>query len=189
MAAPEQPVQPVQHPRESSPKPNPWSAADVEEILRKRGWLGGEASPEQQVWCERAALLLGPHAADRAAIENLLTLVFHYDAAELAGQVESHAVLSRNAARDVLRETALLLLDGGELDSERFKEIVASLKQRLELRSRDLFHPIRLALAGKVGAGELDRVILLLDKAAALQWEVPVKSTRRRMVEFCSALD
>jgi hypothetical protein len=178
-----------EHARESFPKLNPQSAADVTEILLERGWIGGEASEEQQAWCERAALLLGPQAADRATLENLLTLVFHYDAAKLVQQVESHAVLSRKAARDVLRETALLLLDGGGLDSERFKEIVAVLKQRLELRSRELFHPIRLALAGRVGEGELDRVILLIDGAAALQWDVPVKSTRRRMVEFCSALD
>jgi hypothetical protein len=175
--------------RESLPKPNPWSAADVAEILRERGWLSCEPSAEHQAWCERAALLLGPQAADRAALDGLLGLVFHYDAAELIGQVEAHAVLSRDAARDVLRETALLLLDGGALDSERFKEIVAALKERLELRSRDLFHPIRLALAGKVGDGQLDRVILLIDGAAALKWEVPVKSARTRMLEFCSVLD
>jgi hypothetical protein len=178
-----------EHARESYPKPNPWSAADVAEILRERGWLGGEEGREHEEWCERAALLLGPQAADRAALEGLLRLVFHYDAAELIGQAEAHAVLSRDAARDVLRETALLLLDGGALDSERFKEIVTALKERLELRSRDLFHPIRLALAGKVGDGQLDRVILLIDGAAALQWEVPVKSARTRIVEFCSVLD
>ena len=159
------------------------------EILREHGWLAGEFSAEHVVWCERAALLLGPQAADRAALESLLSLVFHYDAAELAGQVESHVVLSRDGARDVLRETALLLMDGGALDSERFKEIIGALKTRLERGSRDLFHPIRLALAGKSGEGELDRVILLLDAAAALQWEVPVKSARMRMIEFCSAMD
>jgi hypothetical protein len=202
MQAPEKPVESAQ---EASPKSNPWSAADVAAILCERGWLArgtdraemGRSSAAPLLglsdghleWCERAALLLGPQAGDRAALEDLLRLVFHYDAAELIGQVEAHAVLSREAARDVLRETALLLLDGGALDSERFKEIVAALKERLGLRSRDLFHPIRLALAGKVGEGQLDRVILLIDGAAALQWDVPVKNARTRMVEFCSALD
>jgi hypothetical protein len=52
-----------------------------------------------------------------------------------------------------------------------------------------LFHPIRLALAGRAGEGELDRVILLLDEAAALPCSVPVKSARTRILEFCSALD
>src|SRR5438094_2651369 len=43
--------------------------------------------------------------------------------------------------------------------------------------------PIRLALAGRLGEGDLDRVILLLDTAAALPWSVPVKGTRTRIVE------
>jgi len=202
MLAPEQPVESVQ---EASPKPNPWSAADVAAILRERGWLAGGSDRAEMgrssgapllglsdghlEWCEHAALLLGPQAVDRATLEGLLNLIFHYDASELAGQVESHVVLSRDGARDVLREAALLLMDGGALDSERFKEIIAALKVRLERGSRDLFHPIRLALAGKSGEGELDRVILLLDAAAALQWDVPVKSARVRMIEFCGAMD
>jgi hypothetical protein len=53
----------------------------------------------------------------------------------------------------------------------------------------DLLHPIRIALAGRAGEGELDRVILLLDPAAQLSFVVPVKGTRQRMLEFCAALD
>jgi nondiscriminating glutamyl-tRNA synthetase len=148
-----------------------------------------EPSPEQHVWCERAASMLGGHAVDRATLANLLGLIFQYDAREIISRVESHVVLSRYAARDVLRQVALLLLDGAPLMSERFKEIVTALKDGMELRGRELFHPIRLALAGRAGEGELDRVILLLDEAAGLSFAVPVKSARERILEFCSALD
>src|SRR5216684_3296790 len=54
---------------------------------------------------------------------------------------------------------------------------------------RELFHPIRLALAGRAGEGELDRVILLLDEGAGASFAVRVKSARERILEFCSALD
>jgi len=168
---------------------NLFTAADVLGILRERGWLAGEPSPEQHGWCERAASMLGGHAADRAALADLLGLVFQYDAQEIFSRVESHVVLSRYAARDVLRQVALFLLDGAPLTSERFKEIVTELKDGMELRGRELFHPIRLALAGRAGEGELDRVILLLDEAAALSFAAPVKSARVRILEFCSALD
>jgi nondiscriminating glutamyl-tRNA synthetase len=133
--------------------------------------------------------MLGGHAADRAALAELLGLVFQYDAGEILSRVESHAVMSRYAARGVLRQVALLLLDGRALTSDRFKEIVTGLKEGMELRGRELFHPIRLALAGKAGEGELDRVILLLDEAASLSFAVPVKNARERILEFCSALD
>ena len=126
---------------------------------------------------------------DRAALGNLLALVFRYDAPEILARVEAHEVLARYAARDVLRHLALLLLDGASLTSERFKEIIGKLKQEMELGSRELFHPIRLALAGRAGEGQLDRVILLLDEAATLPFAVPVKSARARILQFCSALD
>jgi hypothetical protein len=168
---------------------NLFTAADVLGILRERAWLAGEASPEQHAWCERAALMLGGHAADRAALADLLGLVFQYDAREIIARVESHVVLSRYAARGVLRQMALMLLEGPALTPERFKEIVTALKEGMELRGRELFHPIRLALAGRAGEGELDRVILLLDEAAGLSFAAPVKSARERIVEFCSTLD
>jgi hypothetical protein len=180
---------PADHSESPVAAANPFTAADVLAILRERGWVAGEASHEQHVWCERAASMLGGHAADRGALADLLGLVFHYDAREIISRVESHVVLSRYAARDVLRQVALLLLDGAPLTSERFKEIVTALKEGMELRGRELFHPIRLALAGRAGEGELDRVILLLDEAAALSFAVPVKSARARILEFCSALD
>src|SRR5207249_2405272 len=93
-------------------------------------------------------------------LAELLGLVFHYDAREILARVDSHAVLSRYGAREVLRELALLLLEGGSVTSDRFKEIVNHLKTKLAIRGRELFHPIRLALAGRAGEGELDRVIL-----------------------------
>jgi nondiscriminating glutamyl-tRNA synthetase len=168
---------------------NPFTAVDVAAILHKQAWQAPEPSAEQLAWCERAAALLGPHAADRAALADLLALVFDYDAHKIIAQVDSHVVLSRYAARDVLRQLALLLLDGAPLTSERFKEIISALKDGRDLRGRELFHPLRLALAGRAGEGDLDRVILLLDEAASLSFAVLVKSARARILEFCAALD
>jgi len=172
-----------------APRVNPFSAGDVLEILRERGWLAGEASAEQIAWCERAAFLLGAQAEDRAGLTELLGFVFHYDAAETLERMESHLVMSRYAARDVLRQFSLALLDGAPLTPERFSEIITAMKESMEPRGRELFHPIRLALTGHSGDGALDRVILLLDLAAVLPFAVPVKSARARVVEFCSHFD
>jgi hypothetical protein len=180
-------------PRETPNAPvaaaNVFTASDVAEILREQSWLSSEASPQQLPWCERAALLLGPHVSDRRSLADLLQFVFHYDAQEILAKVESHSVLARSGAREVLRHLALLLLDGAPLTTDRFKEIITALKDRVGLGSREVFHPVRLAIAGRAGAGELDRVILLLDEAAALPFAVHVKSARERILEFCAALD
>jgi nondiscriminating glutamyl-tRNA synthetase len=168
---------------------NLFAARDVEQILRERGWLAGEMSPEQAAFCERAAALLGPHVEDTQELSELLGLVFHYDAGEILRGVEAHTVLTRYNAREVVRQLALFLLDPAPFDSERFKEVVAVFKEKFDLRGRDLFHPLRLALAGRSGEGELDRVILLVDEAARLPFAVAVKSVRERILEFCMGLD
>jgi hypothetical protein len=168
---------------------NLFSGPDVLKILRERGWLLAEPNPEHLVFCDRAAALLGPHAADARGLAETLELIFHYDALQILQTVEAHAVLARFGARDVVRALSLFLLDPAPFDSDRFKELVTLLKEKLEMRSRDLFHPLRLVLAGRCGEGELDRVILLLDEAASLPFAVAVKSARTRCLEFCSALD
>lgn len=182
-------MDPVQQRTETAVAANPFTPADILEILRERGLLVMDPTQEMNAWCARAAAMLGVHAVDRAALAELLGLVFHYDAQEILARVETHEVLARYAARDVLRHMALLLLDGAPLNSERFKKIFAALKEQLKLPGREMLYPMRLALAGRPGDGSLDRVILLLDDAAALPFAAPVKSARARILEFCAALD
>jgi hypothetical protein len=181
-------------PQEAISAASSFTSENVAGILHERGWLnsGGATAELQtalQTWFARAAELLGPHAADREGLENLLALVFDYDAGAILREPSNQAVLAREGARDVIRELANRVLAGGDVDSDRLKQVVDAMKGALPYRSRDMFHPIRVALAGAAGGGELDRVILLLDTAAKLPFATPVKGTRRRMLEFCAALD
>ena len=164
---------------------NPFCASDIVDVLRARGLA--ELSPTQEAWCERAAFLLGPQVGDRAGMADLLGLVFEYDAGRVLNDVEAHNVMARYAARDVIRMLARLVLDGGACTPERFSEMVTALKAELDIRGRELFQPLRLALAGRAGEGDLDRVILLVDAAAEAGFAV--KTARERMVEFCSVME
>jgi hypothetical protein len=168
-------------------------ADNVAAILREHAWLDLEQQADKSstlaAWLERAANLLGPHATDIASLAMFLRLVFEYDAAAILREAENQAVLTRAGAREVIRELATRVLEGRDVDSERFKKIIEGMKTAVRYRTRAMFHPIRLALAGRAGEGELDRVILLLDAAAKLPLAVPVKGTRQRMLEFCAALD
>jgi hypothetical protein len=171
----------------SAERPNAHTAADVLSIFQEQSWLT-TASPAHQAFADRANTLLGHFAPDRPALVNLLLPVFTYDAAQILESPDAHAILSRYAARDVIRHLALFLLDPAPFTSDRFKEVAEQLKEKLEVRSRDLFLPIRLALAGRSGEGELDRVILVVDEAAALPWLIPIKSIHTRILEFCANL-
>jgi hypothetical protein len=170
---------------------NSFSEDDIAAILRERGWLGAGHQSDSAVhaWSARAAELLGPQAVDREGLGALLQLIFSYDAAAILRDPASQEVLSRSGAREVIRELANRVLDGGDLDSDRFKQIIDGIKTAVPYRSRALFHPIRLALTGRVGEGELDRVILLLDCSGKLNFAVPVETARQRILEFCAALE
>jgi nondiscriminating glutamyl-tRNA synthetase len=167
----------------------PLAASDILTILHEQNWLATVPTPEMTAWCERAAALLAHSATDRATLTELLRVVFSYDAVKILQSPESHSVIARAGAREVIRHVALFLLDPAPLSTDRFREIIEFLKTSVGLRSRDLFHPLRLALTGRAGEGDLDRIILLLDEAATLPFAVPVKSARTRILEFCAALD
>lgn len=170
----------------------PVTPGDVARILRERGWMGNaahEAPAELQMWLDRAALLLGPKVTGPEALVALLELVFHYEAREILDSTDAQIVLARAGARTVVRELGREVLAGRAVDSERLKEIFDRVKERTGHRGRELFHPLRLALAGRAGEGELDRVVLLLDDAAQLPFAVKVKGTRERILEFCTQLD
>jgi glutamyl/glutaminyl-tRNA synthetase len=173
---------------------NPFSAADVEAALRHHDWLTERATPEMEMWMRDAAEWLGLQIALHAenqglkSLNELLDLVFQYDAASLLRNKDNQAVMAREGAREVIRELANRVLEDGEVDSEGLREIIASLKEIFGSHGRKIFYPLRLALAGRTGEGELDRVILLLDRAEKLPFCVKVKGTRQRMLEFCAAL-
>jgi len=171
------------------PRANPYVASDVEAILVERGWLDISLRCEAQEWITLAVRLLGPHASDRAALGELVSLCFEYDARSILSAAATHAVLAREGAREVIRALALETIAAEPVDSDRFRMIVEAIKARVPYRSRLLFHPIRLTLTGRAGEGELDRVILLLDAAAHTLGLAPVKTVRRRILEFCSTLD
>ncbi len=132
--------------------------------------------------------MLGPRAANCDELTGLLALIFEYDARAVLAARASQEVVCRAGAREVLRALANEILSGGPVDSDRLKEIVNAVMARLPYRSREIFLPLRVAIAGCVGDGALDRVILLVDRAAETKGLAPVKSVRARILEFCATL-
>ena len=95
---------------ESSVEPKPllvnlFTAADVAGILRERGWLQADDA-EAGSWIADAVALLGPRAANREALGELLAAIFEYDAHAILSSPENHAILAREGSREVLRALA-----------------------------------------------------------------------------------
>jgi len=86
------------------------------------------------------------HAADRDALAEMLGLVFPYDSREILGRVESHAGFVALWGTGCFAAACAALLEDSALSSDRFKEIITSLKENLDMRGRNCFIPF-------VGAG------------------------------------
>jgi hypothetical protein len=166
---------------------NPITAADVVAILRARGWLREETEAASS-WASEAAAMLGPRSASCDELAALLALIFEYDAGAVLAARASQEVVCRGGAREVLRALATEILSRGPVDSDCLKEIVNAVMAKLPYRSREIFLPLRVAVAGCAGDGALDRVILLIDRAVGTPGLAPVKSVRARMLEFCATL-
>jgi len=164
------------------------TAADVAAILRVRGWLWEETEAASR-WTEEAVAMLGARAENCDELAGLLTLIFEYDARSVLSARASQEVVCRAGAREVIRALATEILSRGPVDSDCLKEIVNAAMAKLPYRSREIFLPLRVAVAGCAGDGTLDRVILLIDRAAATEGLAPVKSVRTRILEFCATLD
>jgi len=108
---------------------NPFAAGDVAAILREQKWLRRD-DEAVAAWMAEAATLLGPQAENREALTHLLGLVFEYDAHAVLATRECQEVLARDGTRQVLRALAAEILNGGPVDSNRLKEIVAAVKAR-----------------------------------------------------------
>ena len=148
---------------------NPFTAEDVAAILRERGWLrhenevaasgGGNKLVSAPEWMAEAAALLGPRAENREELARLLALIFEYDAGATLAARECQEVLAREGTRQVIRVLATEILRGGPVDSNRLKEIVAAIKTALPYSSREIFRPLRVALAGRVISGRRRRSV------------------------------
>src|SRR5271169_4188442 len=108
-------------PSEAPPRAPCFTADDVTGILLERGWLSADCGIVEDAalnaWLARAAELLGPHVGDRASLAELLALVFEYDASIALREPANQAVLTREGAREVIRELANRILGGGDVDS------------------------------------------------------------------------
>jgi Anticodon binding domain len=167
---------------------NPITVVDVAAILRARGWLREETEAAFR-WMEEARAMLGPRVVNCNQLAALLGLIFEYDARAVLAVRASQEVVCRAGARQVLRALAADILSRGAVDSGCLKEIVNAVMAKVPYRSREIFLPLRVAVAGCAGDGALDRVILLIDRAAGTRGLAPVKSVRARILEFCATLD
>jgi glutamyl-tRNA synthetase/nondiscriminating glutamyl-tRNA synthetase len=120
-----------------------------------------------------------------------LRFLFSFDPRTSIARDEVREILEHDGAREVVTLLARELSGAPRLDRERFRAVVARLKQQTGRKGRDLFHPVRVALTGDVAGPELDLAVPAIDRGAELPPEAgirPVTGCQERAVAFAAAL-
>jgi glutamyl/glutaminyl-tRNA synthetase len=124
-------------------------------------------------------------------VPSRLRFLFVFDPARALADAEVAEVLSHEGAREVVESLARELSRGPRLtDRERFRAVVAAVKERSGQKGRGLFHPIRVALTGAAGGPELDQAVPAIDRGAELPASAglaPILGCRERAAAFAEA--
>jgi glutamyl-tRNA synthetase len=120
-----------------------------------------------------------------------LAFLFDYRPDVALGDAAVAAEMQAEGARAVVRELADELARRPRLDRDRFRTVANAVKARTGQKGRALFHPIRVALTGRVEGPELDLAVPAIDRGADLprQAGVPaILGCRERSRLFVDAL-
>ncbi len=121
-----------------------------------------------------------------------LWFLFEFSAEAALREAHIRDEMQDEAAQAVVRALAEELAQASRLDRDRFRAAANAVKAKTGQKGRALFHPIRVALTGRVEGPELDLAIPAIDRGAELpaRTGIPgVVGCRERAAEFVRALD
>jgi nondiscriminating glutamyl-tRNA synthetase len=121
-----------------------------------------------------------------------LSFLFDFDPERALADPEVDQEMRAQSAQAVVRALADRLRTAPRLDRETFRAIANEIKARSGQKTRALFHPIRIALTGRVQGPELDLAIPAIDRGADLPRDTgmpKILGCRERAAKFIRALD
>lgn len=161
-------------------------------LLRDSGFLrASEPTPQARAWL-RDLVMAGAASVDRLAdLPDRFRCLVRYDPTAAIATPEGAAEFGEGRARAVVQALTRELASAGPLDRESFRAAVGRVKAASGAKGRELFHPIRVALTGATEGPELDIVVPLIDRGAALAdaGVAAMPSCRERAELFLRALD
>jgi SAM-dependent methyltransferase len=125
-------------------------------------------------------------------IPGRLGFLFRFDPRAAVASPEVDEILHHEGAHEVVECLARELSGAPRLvDRERFRAVVAAVKQQTGRKAKALFHPIRVALTGAAEGPELDLAVPAIERGALLPEGTgvgPISSCAARAAALAAAL-
>ncbi len=156
-------------------------------FLARAGYLSEPVDAPVLPWLERVLDAVLKNINQLSDLPGVVRLIFEYDAEGVVRGEETRHVADEASPREVLKAFIPKALAEGEMRYPRFREIAKSVQKETGKKSKELFHPIRVALTGAVSGPELEKLIPIFEEGAKLGLARPVKSVAERLREFAEA--
>jgi glutamyl-tRNA synthetase len=161
-------------PPKSQDSPTAQKSPSAELIALRKAWFG------------RLLALLLPAVDHLDQLPLKAAPIFVFDPAAARANEENAAVLAADSARTVLGELAHhARTHNDSVTPEDFKAWMNEIKAATGIKGKELFHPVRIAITGAHSGPEFDKLIPLIEDAAALG--LPVPGVRERIEQFAGA--
>jgi len=128
------------------------------------------------------------HISTLSEFPEELEIFFQFDARQAVQLPEIKKMFRQEKALKVIEKVFSALEAEGEVSFNFFKEIAVSVGKEIGCKGSELYHPIRVALTGKLSGPELNKVIPILEKSKHLTLIKPMKSCAQRLKEFIFAV-
>jgi nondiscriminating glutamyl-tRNA synthetase len=140
-----------------------------------------------------SAMTMANTSVDRLnQVAERLALLFDYDAERALGDPAICGEMQDGEARSVVKALAEELATAPRLDRESFRAVANRVKARTAQKGKALFHPIRIALTGRLDGPELDLAVPAIDRGATLPPDAGIPTiigNRERAASFVAALE
>ena len=146
-----------------------------------------EAPEPLRNWFARLVALFVPAVDHLDQLPLKTAPVFGFDLGLARKNEENAAILAEESARTVLAELAdRVRAHTGPVTPEAFKAWLNEVKTATGVKGQELFHPIRIALAGAHSGPAFDKLIPLIEDGAALDDDLglAIPSVRQRIESF-----
>lgn len=116
-------------------------------------------------------------------------LIFRFEPETHLEEPEVREVLSQRKGVEVIRAWKEELEQREGIDLGAYRQVVQKVKQVTGCKGKDLLRPIRIAVTGRFSGPELELLIPLLERGAALSLPHPVLSCRERARKVLNFLE
>ena len=152
-------------------------------------WLPDPGRTEVDAWFQHLLALFVPAVDQLDQLLEKARFIFAVAPAAALANEENALVFANPSARTVLEAFATRIAAlPSPVTAEAFKAVMNEVKAASNVKGKDLFHPVRIALTGAHSGPEFDKLVPLIEVGSALALPTPVLSVRQRVELFLAAL-